>query len=103
VRKALGATPRRIVGQIVQESVVITALAGYVGVVAGVGLLELARVAIDAATRAGSAPTMFANPQVDVSVAIIAAVVLIVAGALAGVIPARIAARVNPVIALRSD
>jgi putative ABC transport system permease protein len=103
VRKALGATPARIIGQILQESVVLTALAGYVGVVAGVGVLEAARAAIDAATRAGSAPTMFADPQVDVSVAIVAAAVLIVSGAFAGLIPARNAARVNPVIALRSE
>ena len=103
VRKALGATPFQIVGQIIQESVVITALAGYVGVAAGVGVLELANFAIEAATRAGSAPTMFANPQVDLPVALVAAAVLIVSGALAGVIPARNAARVNPVIALRSE
>jgi putative ABC transport system permease protein len=101
VRKALGATPARIVAQIIQESVALTAFAGYLGLAAGVGLLELVGMAVDA--NGGGADTMFANPQVDLAVAVTAAAVLVVSGMLAGVIPARNAARVNPVIALRSE
>jgi putative ABC transport system permease protein len=103
IRKALGATPRGIIGQILQESVVLTALAGYLGVIAGVGILELAGLAVDAMARSGEAPAMFSNPQIDLGVALRATIVLVVAGALAGVIPARNAARVDPVIALRTE
>jgi putative ABC transport system permease protein len=100
VRKAVGATPARIVGQILQESVALTSLSGYVGLVAGVGLLELVRVVLEAPGQ--EAPTMFANPGIDVGVAILAAGVLVVSGAFAGIIPARSASRVDPVVALRA-
>lgn len=96
VRKALGATPASIVGLILQEAVVLTALAGYTGVIAGVGFLELLG-------RLFSGSDTFAPPQVDLQATLIAAVVLVVAGAVAGVIPARMAARVNPVEALRAE
>jgi putative ABC transport system permease protein len=96
VRKALGATPLKIILQIVQESVVLTALAGYVGVVLGVLLLQ----GVSALTESNE---MFTNPQIDIAVALWATGVLVVSGALAGIIPARNAARVNPVIALRSE
>jgi len=94
VRKALGATPSHIVTSIVQESVFITTLAGYLGLVAGVGALAL----IDNLLP----PTdMFAHPEVDMTVALGATLLLVIAGALAGLFPARAAARVNPIQALR--
>ncbi len=102
VRKALGATPSMIVGQILQESVMLTAIAGYLGVSVGVGVLELAGLVVARAAQ-GSEPPMFANPQIGLDVALVATAVLVVSGALAGLIPARNAARVNPVIALRSE
>jgi putative ABC transport system permease protein len=96
VRKALGATPSHIVTSIVQESVFITTLAGYLGLVAGIGALAL----IDSLLP----PTeMFAHPQVDLTVALGATVLLVIAGALAGLFPARAAARVNPIKALRDE
>jgi putative ABC transport system permease protein len=94
IRKALGATPFQIVGTILLESVVITAVAGYVGLVAGIFLLDFI-----AARAAGN--EMFADPHVDLRVALIATGILVVAGALAGYFPARSAAKVNPVVALR--
>jgi putative ABC transport system permease protein len=94
VRKALGATPSHIVTSIVQESVFITTVAGYLGLVAGIGALAL----IDNLLP----PTeMFAHPEVDMKVALGATVLLVIAGALAGLFPARAAARVNPIKALR--
>jgi putative ABC transport system permease protein len=96
VRKALGATPWSIIGLIIQESVVLTALAGYAGVIAGVGFLELIGGLFQGSDG-------FAPPQVDLQATLIAAVVLIVSGAVAGIIPARMAARVNPVEALRAE
>ncbi len=94
VRKALGAKPAHIVMSIVQESVFITTVAGYLGLVAGIGALTL----ID---RVIPPTDMFAHPEVDLKVALGATVLLVVAGALAGLFPARAAARVNPIKALR--
>jgi putative ABC transport system permease protein len=96
VRKALGARPSNIVMSIVQESVFITTIAGYLGLVAGVGGLDL----ID---RLIPPTDMFAHPQVDFRIAIGATVLLVIAGALAGLFPARAAARVNPIHALRDE
>jgi putative ABC transport system permease protein len=96
VRKALGATPSHIVTSIVQESVFITTVAGYLGLVGGIGALALIDHLIP--------PTdMFARPEVDLEVAVGATVLLILAGALAGLFPARTAARINPIEALRDE
>jgi putative ABC transport system permease protein len=96
IRKALGATPYSIVSMIMMESVFITAISGYTGLIIGVGLLELV---------AGFVPPndMFLNPEVDLKVALMATGVLIVAGALAGFIPARRAASIRPIEALRDE
>jgi putative ABC transport system permease protein len=100
VRKALGATPASIVAMVVSESIVLTAVAGAIGIMAGVGAVEL----IDWALVAfGLDDGWFSRPRVSFDVAVIAASVLIASGALAGVIPARHAARVHPVEALRAE
>lgn len=96
VRKAMGATPWSIISLILQESITITAFAGYIGLVLGVGLLEL----ISGNFQGDS---YFANPEVNINVALGATIILIVAGALAGFVPARKAASVKPVVALRDE
>jgi len=94
VRKALGAKPYDIVVSIIQESVFITTVAGYLGLLAGVGGLALIDHLIP--------PTpMFAHPEVNLSIALGATVLLVLAGALAGLFPARVAARLNPINAMR--
>jgi putative ABC transport system permease protein len=97
VRKALGATPASIVRLVLQEATVLTALAGYLGLVAGVLALEL--VARYAATGTGP----MGAPSIDLTVALIATAVLGASGAVAGIAPARHAARIHPVVALRSE
>ncbi|KAB2967382.1 MAG: ABC transporter permease [Thermoanaerobaculia bacterium] len=97
IRKALGATPRSIVGLILAESVLITAVAGYLGLTGGVAVLELVSRALPAES------SFFRNPQVDLRVAFWATVLLVVAGAIAGFFPARRAALVQPVEALREE
>jgi putative ABC transport system permease protein len=99
IKRALGATPIKVVGQIILESVFLTTIAGYFGLVIGIGILELVNMGMSANPDGG----MFKNPQVDLNIAITALTVLIVAGALAGFIPARRAIQVKPIEALRAD
>jgi putative ABC transport system permease protein len=96
VRKALGATPGSILALVLQESLVITAVAGYLGLVAGVGLLEIA-------SRYLPESEYFVRPSVDFQVALAATALLIAAGGLAGAIPAWRAAHIQPVEALKDE
>jgi putative ABC transport system permease protein len=102
IRKAIGATPASIMIQIVKESVVLTALSGYLGLVAGVGVLEIVSRVV-AAMPKGKGPSFFSSPDIDLPKAVVAAVVLTVAGALAGLAPARSAVAVRPVEALAHE
>lgn len=95
IRKALGATPGSIIGLILQESILITAVAGYLGLFLGVFLLELVGPQIDT--------PFFKEPNVNFTVAISATLLLILAGTVAGYIPARRAASIRPVIALKDE
>ena len=97
VKRALGAVPAQIIGQVMMEAVFLTALSGYFGLVLGIGLLE----ALDAAI--GKSGEMFTNPTVDLNTAVKALVLLIISGAFAGFMPARKAIAVKPVEALRSE
>lgn len=96
IRKSMGATPWSIVSLILQESVLITAFAGYLGLVLGVGLLELV-------SKALPSTDYFANPEVDFNIAIGATLILIISGAIAGFVPARKASAIKPVEALRDE
>ena len=96
VRKAIGATPWSVLGLVLQEAVLITAVAGYVGLVCGVLVLE-------AMSRAITGSDFFRNPEVHFGVAVSATLLLIFAGTVAGFFPARRAAAVRPVEALREE
>ncbi|HAF28671.1 MAG TPA: ABC transporter permease [Bacteroidales bacterium] len=95
IRKAIGATPRSIIGLVLLESILITGFAGYVGLVLGVGLLELISPHIQS--------DFFTNPEADFRIAVSATILLIFSGALAGFVPARKAARIKPIEALRDE
>jgi putative ABC transport system permease protein len=96
IRKALGATPWAIISQVLLESLIVTGASGYAGLVAGVGLLEVVRKHVP--------PTdFFRNPEVDLGVAVGALALLVFSGLLAGYFPARLAAKVNPIVALRAE
>lgn len=99
LRKALGATPLSIISMIVQESVFITAIAGYCGLVVGVFLLE----GISTLLEAAGGSDMFRRPEVDFGTAILAVVILIISGFLASLLPAAKAASVNPIVALQDE
>ncbi|MGI9301656.1 MAG: ABC transporter permease, partial [Gammaproteobacteria bacterium] len=94
IRKALGATPASIIIAIVREALLITAVAGYIGLVAGLGLLE-------AADRFIPENDYIYNPNVDLRIVLAVTVLVIAAGTLAGFIPAYRAAKVDPVVALQ--
>ncbi len=98
VRRAIGATPASIVSQLMLEAVTLTSIAGYAGLVAGVGLLELVSQNIPAGEG-----VMFLHPGVDLAVALKALGILIFSGALAGLIPAQRALEISPVEALRTE
>ena len=104
IRKALGAKPRSIYKLIVIESITITALFGYIGMVCGVAATEWIDKTYGSATinLGEDSATLFINPTVDMSIAIGATVLLIVAGILAGLFPAKKAADVRPIEALNA-
>ena len=97
LRKALGATPGSIIAMIIQESVFITFLAGYIGLLISTGLIFLLETAV------GEGGEFFANPEVDFTVAFGALLILILAGALTGLLPAIRAVQINPVVALKDE
>ncbi len=94
IRKSIGATPVSIVMLIVQESIFITAIAGYTGLVLGVGLLQL---------FSDTEVDFFQHPSVDFNVAIASTCLIVVSGALAGLFPALKASKVQPIEALRDE
>ncbi|MBC7451106.1 MAG: ABC transporter permease [Cytophagales bacterium] len=100
IRKALGATPWSIISLVIQESIFITSLAGYFGLLAGILLVEGAKSMMEGADTKNS---YFSNPDIDINVAVTATIILVVSGALAGLIPAIKAARISPIEALRAD
>ena len=103
IRKALGAKPSSILTLIIAESITITTLFGYIGMIAGIAVTEyMNKVAGEQVMDIGVASaTVFVNPTVDLHIAIQATLTLIVAGTLAGFFPARKAVMIRPIEALR--
>jgi putative ABC transport system permease protein len=100
IQRALGATPRIVITQIITESVVLTTFSGYFGLTLGVALLELINYLLD---KSGADTEMFLHPGINFSVAVTALSILIFAGMLAGFIPAKRAVSVKPIDALRYE
>ena len=105
IRKALGARPISILWLVITESVTITTIFGYIGMIAGIAATEyMNKVAGEQVVDVGVASaTVFVNPTVDIQIAIQATLTLIIAGTLAGFFPARKAALIRPIEALRAD
>jgi len=95
IRKAIGAQPWSIIGMILHESIFITTVAGFLGLIVSMGLLEIVGPNIEV--------DYIVNPSVDFNVALTTVFVLIIAGALAGFFPAWRAARIKPIEALREE
>ena len=105
IRKAIGAKPGNIMNLIIAESISITAVFGYIGMFLGMVACQIMdkTVAQDVVNIGGEEIRMLVNPNVGLDVALEATLLLIVAGTIAGAIPAWKAARVKPIEALRAD
>lgn len=95
IRKALGASPISIIGMILHESIFITSISGFIGLLASLSLLEFVGPQVKS--------EYFINPEVDFSVAITTLILLVLAGAIAGFFPAYRAAKIKPIVALRDE
>lgn len=95
IRKALGAKPSSIIGMVVQESILITTLAGYLGLSLGTFILDQ--------IGDGLEEYFIKDPSVDTGIVVGATITLIIAGLIAGYLPAKKAARIKPIVALRAD
>ena len=97
IRRALGATPRNIIVQILSESIILTLIAGIAGLMVGVGLLSLVGMALSQGDQ------FFKDPQISFSVAIAAFFILLIIGTFAGFIPANRAMNIKPIEAIREE
>ena len=95
IRKALGATPKSVIGTILLESIFITTISGFIGMIIGIAMLSSFGEKLK--------DFFITDPYIDLGMAIGATLVLIFFGALAGYIPAKRAARIKPIVALRDD
>lgn len=95
IRKALGASPFSIISMILHESIFITTIAGFTGLLASLLLLEFVGPMVQS--------EYFRNPEVDFGVALTTLVLLVFAGAMAGFFPAYRAAKIKPIVALRDE
>ncbi|MFN4762449.1 ABC transporter permease [Gillisia sp. Q332] len=100
IRRALGATPWAIRGQILMESIFLTIISGMAGIALATGIIALINNQLDGMD---TSEMMFANPSVDLGVVITALTILIISGLLAGLIPAQNAIKIQPVDALRTE
>ncbi|HDZ15021.1 hypothetical protein LCGC14_0626650 [marine sediment metagenome] len=95
IRKALGATPKSVIGTILLESIFITTVFGFIGMIIGVAVLSSLGETLE--------DYFIKNPYIDMPVAIFATIALIIFGGIAGYIPARRAAKIKPIVALRDE
>jgi len=97
IRRALGATPRNIITQILSESIILTLIAGIAGLMVGVGLLAIVGILLSQGDQ------FFKDPQISFSVAIASFFILLVIGTLAGFVPANRAMNIKPIEAIREE
>lgn len=100
IRRALGATPWQIRGQILLESIFLTIISGMAGIALATAVIALINYQL---SGVDTSDMMFLNPSVDLGVVFVALTILIVSGLLAGLIPAQNAIKIQPVDALRTE
>ena len=99
IQRAIGATPATVIKHIVAESVFLTVMAGYIGLSLGVGILEI----LNRVLQSAGDEMFFRNPEVNLTMALSALAVLVVAGIVAGLIPAKRAVSIKPIDAIRDE
>lgn len=110
IRKAIGAKPSSILGLIIVESILVTAVFGYIGMLGGIALteainygMEMAQATAQSGENPGENTSVFRNPTVSLGVSLSATALIVVAGVLAGYFPARKAVKVSAVEAMRHE
>ncbi|MDD3320440.1 MAG: ABC transporter permease [Paludibacter sp.] len=106
IRKALGAPPANILRSIIIESILITTIFGYIGMVFGIGLTEIINyIMVQSAAQnpSDTGMSVFKDPTVQLSYVFISTGILIIAGVIAGYLPARRAVRIKPIEAMREE
>lgn len=110
IRKAIGAKPSSILKLVIAESVLVTAVFGYLGMIGGIGLTELINYGMEMASAGqsgggnpGEDMTIFRNPTVSLGISLAATALIIIAGVLAGYFPALKAVKINAIEAMRSE
>jgi putative ABC transport system permease protein len=100
IQRSIGASPLKVIGQIMTESVVLTTIAGLIGLVFGVIILEVVNFSL---IKSGANLRMFTHPEINFMTAVSALFILVLSGMFAGLIPARRAVKIKPIDALRSE
>lgn len=105
IRKAIGASPISVLKLIIFEAIFITTISGYIGLVFGIGLTEFISFVMSMAQEgaASDGPSVFKDPSVDLGTVVMATIIMITAGVLAGLIPALRATRIRPIEAMREE
>lgn len=106
IRKAIGAPPAAILKSVIVESILITTVFGYVGMLLGVGLTELVDFFMEQTASQNTSDvgmTVFKNPTVDMTYVFVSTGILILSGVIAGYIPARRAVKIKPIEAMREE
>ncbi|MGI6048057.1 MAG: ABC transporter permease [Petrimonas sp.] len=109
IRKAIGAPPSSILKSIILESLLITSIFGYIGMIFGIGLTEVINFFMEQSANGVQGSdgeiqmTIFKNPTVDIGYAVFATIVLIISGIIAGYLPARKAVKIKPIEAMRQE
>lgn len=103
IKRALGATPFQIQSQIISESVFLTTLSGYIGLCLGGVVLQIMNEVIKQINASGSGEVFFKNPEISLKIAVSSLVILIISGAVAGVLPSRNAIKIKPIDAIRDE
>ncbi|NLU40255.1 MAG: ABC transporter permease [Bacteroidales bacterium] len=103
VMRAIGATPRKVISQIIMESTFLTTLAGYLGLVSGIFILEILNKILAMAPKDGDSQIFIKEPGVNLGIAVACLLILIISGAIAGYLPAKRAVEIKPIDALRAE